>query len=168
MDMRRARASGSFLIAASVAGLLVVAGPVATSTAAPRHQPEVIQLSYSESSGDVGPNRRLEAFARHTDSLKFAVHYNGHRARVPGTYRSDITDTDIHGHGAKHPWVPDREHGGNRLIRLVHRSLDRRGFARVQVHAEGSQAEELAVVRIDLSRCTTDPPLYPVDCEVRV
>jgi hypothetical protein len=163
----RSRGSGVILIAACALGLGLL-GAVASSAGAPRHEPKVIQLSYSESSGDVGPNRRLEAFARHTDSLKFATHYNGHRARVPGAYRSDITDTDIHGHGAKHPWVPDRKHGGNRIIRLVHKSLDRRGFARVKVHAEGSRAEDVVVVRIDLSRCTSDPPLYPVDCEVRV
>jgi hypothetical protein len=125
----------------------------------------VIQLNYQESSAD-GPDHRLMAFSRHTGSLKFATFYQGHGASAPGKYRPEITDTDIHGEGARHPWVPIRDQGGRRVIRLVHRSLSHRGIARVKVRATGD-GRDVVRVRIDLADCTLDPPLYPVDCEVR-
>jgi hypothetical protein len=103
-----------------------------------------------------------------TAELRFGTFYNGHRAGAPGKYRPHITDTDLHGRRAKHPWVPDRDRGGRRLIRLVHRSLRHRGRAKVRVHARGGGLVDFVPVRIDLSECTSDPPLFPVSCEIKV
>ena len=130
--------------------------------------PDVIQLSYFESSGDQGANRGLEAFARHTHAMRFATSFHGRSAHAPGKYRSNITDTDIKGSEAKHPWSPDRKHGGREVIGLVHKSLHERGFATVRLRARKSGEVDSERVRIELAKCASDPPLYPVDCEVRV
>jgi hypothetical protein len=130
-------------------------------------RPNVVQLSYGETAE--GPDRRLEAFSRHTTAVRFTAVYRGRRANAPGRYHSEITDTDLHG-GASHPWVPDRDRGGSRVIGFVHRSLETRGVAKVRVHARNGDRVDLVRVRIDLSSkdCIQDPPLYPVDCEIHV
>jgi len=155
------------LIASGVLAGAVVPPPPAGAQRSER-PPKLIQLSYDESSGDIGPDRQLAAFARRTNSLRFATSYNEHRASAPGKYRPNITDTDIHGEEASHPWIPDRDHGGRRVVRLVHRSLFHRGFAKVSVHARSDDLVDAVRVRIDRSDCASDPPLYPVSCEVRV
>jgi hypothetical protein len=161
---------GRSTAAAALAMLLCSASVLAAGApaAAGAGRPEVIQLSYFESSGDQGPDRRLEAFARHTHAMRFATTYGGRRASAPGRYRSDITDTDIRGREAKHPWTPDRKEGGGKVIRLVHRSLHDRGFATVRLRARNAGESNRVRVRIDRSDCASDPPLYPVDCEIRV
>ena len=155
---------GAVLSMLLCSAIVLAAGP---SAAAGDGRPEVIQLSYFESSGDQGPDRGLEAFARHTDALRFATGYRGRRAGAPGRYRSDITDTDIHGREAKHPWMPDRKQGGRKVVRLVHQSLHERGFATVRLRARKGDESDHIRMRIDLSDCASDPPLYPVDCEIR-
>jgi|SRR5215208_5103466 len=147
---------------------LVSAALGSTSASRGKGKPKVIQLSYSESSGDQGADRRLLAFARHTHGLHFATTYEGEKAKAPGKYRSNVTDTDIHGRKARHPWEPDRKKGGSDVVRLVHESLHQRGFAEVRLRARKSGEVDKERVRIDLSRCSQDPPLYPVDCEVKV
>jgi len=155
-----------FIACGALAGAAVYPAPSGAQLAdAP---PRVIQLSYGETPGQFGPDRVLEAFSRHTDGLRFSISYKGHRAGAPGNYRPDITDTDIHGRRAKHPWVPDRDRGGRRVVRLAHRSLRHRGRAKVKVHARSGVLVDVVRVRIDLSRCTSDPPLYPISCEIRV
>lgn len=153
------------ILAAVALGIL--SAPLAGASRA-KGAPNIIQLSYSESSGDQGADRRLLAFARRTHGMHFATTYKGEKASAPGKYRSEITDTDIHGRKAKHPWEPDRKHGGGDVVRLVHDSLHQRGFAVVRLRARKSGEVDKARVRIDLSRCSQDPPLYPVDCEVKV
>jgi hypothetical protein len=156
---------GRWIIAAGLTMLLAVATTTSAAAASP---PEVIQLSYFESSGDQGADRGLEAFARHTHAVRFATSFRGKTARAPGRYRDSITDTDIKGKQAQHPWTPNRKEGGGKVIRLVHRSLHGRGFAKVRVRARKNGAAVGVRVRIDLSKCASDPPLYPVDCEVRL
>ena len=155
-----------------LAGAYVASGALASQSSAGasrgKGSPNIIQLSYSESSGDQGADRRLLAFARHTHGMHFATTYKGEKARAPGKYRSSITDTDIHGRKARHPWEPDRKKGGGDVVRLVHESLHQRGFAEVRLRARKSGEVDKARMRIDLSRCSQDPPLYPVDCEVKV
>ncbi len=99
--------------------------------------------------------------------MRFATTYRGRRASAPGRYRADITDTDIHGREAKHPWTPDRKQGGHKVIRLVHRSLHERGFSTVRLRAKNGGESDRVRVRIDLADCASDPPLYRVDCEIR-
>jgi hypothetical protein len=154
----------------SVAALLCMAMLGASAVGAHRagHAPDIIQLSYSESSGDVGPDRRLEAFARHTHGMHFATTYKGRRAKSPGRYHSEVTDTDIHGRKARHPWEPDRREGGQAIIRLVHKSLHQRGFANVRLRARKSGEVDKERVRVDLDDNCVSAPLYPVDCEVKV
>jgi hypothetical protein len=158
-------------IAAAVAVVLFAAVALAVATAAGAERgdgsPKVIQLSYFESSGDQGADRGLEAFARHTHAIRFATSFHGHEANAPGRYRSNITDTDIKGHNAKHPWSPNRKAGGKEVIRLVHRSLHERGFANVRLRARKRGEVDKVRAQIDRSRCHSDPPLYPVDCEVQ-
>jgi hypothetical protein len=166
-DSRRVRFAAAIVVASGlVAG--AASYPAPSGGQRSHSPPRVIQLSYGETPGQSGPDRVLEAFARHTDSLRFGTFYNGHRASAPGKYRPDITDTDLHGRRAKHPWVPDRDRGGRRLVRLVHRSLRHRGRAKIRIHARSGDLVDFVRVRINLSKCTSDPPLYPVSCEIHV
>ena len=122
------------LLASSLAAVALVPSAVAR----PARTASVIQLSYSEAPGQQGPNRVLEAFARRTDSLKFHTAFKHQRVTSPGRYDPNVTDTDIHGNRAKHPWKPNRRVRGSRLISLVHRSLNQRGFANVTVRASNT------------------------------
>jgi hypothetical protein len=155
-------------LAVLVAGFSMAAGGVASAGAKRSNPPEIIQLSYSESSGDQGADRSLEAFARHTHGMHFATTYKGKKAGAPGRYRADITDTDIHGRKARHPWEPDRKQGGGDVVALVHKSLHHRGFADVRLRARKGGEGVAVRVRIKLKKCASDPPLYPLDCEVKV
>jgi hypothetical protein len=157
----------SFGVILAVVAVGIVSAPLAGANRG-KGSPDIIQLSYSESSGDQGADRRLEAFARHTHGMHFATTYKGQRASAPGKYDSNVTDTDLHGRKAKHPWEPDRKKGGGDVVRLLHKSLHERGFANVKLRARKSGEVDKARVRIDLDRCSQDPPLYPVDCEVKV
>jgi hypothetical protein len=151
----------------AVVAVGIVSAPFADASRGKR-SPDIIQLSYSESSGDQGADRSLLAFARHTHGMHFVTTYKGVKAGAPAKYRSDITDTDIHGRKARHPWEPDRKDRGGDVVRLVHDSLHERGFAVVKLRARKGGELDKARVRIDLDRCSQDPPLYPVDCEVKV
>jgi hypothetical protein len=144
---------------------------VPSAVARPAQLPFVVQLSYSEAPGQQGPDRALEAFARRTDSLKFHTAFKHQRITVPGRYDPKVTDTDIRGPRAKHPWRPNRRQRGSRLISLVHRSLHQRGFARVTVRASNDRAGTFItrpVINLASPDCTLDPPLYPIDCTVPV
>lgn len=160
------RICGRRLIFGASVALLVTLAFTGSALAA-GSPPELIQLSYFESRGE-GPNRGLEAYARHTHALRFATSFQGRTARAPGRHIESITDTDIRGHQAKHPWMPNRKDGGRKVYRLVHRSLHRRGFAMVRLRARKTGEIVSPPVRIDLSACASDPPLYPVDCEIRL
>ena len=151
-------------LAILLAALLAPLGTTAYGQAR-QPSPKVIQLSYSEASGESGPDHQLEAFARDTESLKFATAYRGTRATAPGRYVDTITDTDLHGK-ARHPWIPDRNQGGRRVMSLVRRSLDRRGTSTVRIRAKNGDLLDSVRFRIDLSKCSSEPPLYPVDCEI--
>lgn len=145
--------------------LVLVAAAVAPAAGSP---PELIQLSYYEGFRDQGPDRGLEAYARHTHAMRFATSFRGRTAHAPGRHIDAITDTDIHGHQAKHPWMPNRKEGGRKIYRLVHQSLHKRGFAMVRLRARKSGEHVSLPVRIDLSECTEGPPGYGVGCEIRL
>jgi len=157
---------------AALVVVFVVLG-AATAGGAPssqraKHPPQVIQVSYDESNDGSSPRRALQAFVRYpTDAVTFATGYHGHRARGRTRYRPNITDTDIHGERASHPWALIRNGGGRRVFRLIHRALRQRGFAKVRTRARRGALVDDVRLRIVLSRCTQDPPLYPVSCEVR-
>ncbi len=168
--MSRSNRRHSLLVGLLAAGLVALA-LLPSALARPMRTPSLVQLTYGEAPGQQGPDRVLEAFARRTDSVKFHTAFKHQRVSSPGRYDANVTDTDIHGNGAKHPWKPDRRRHGSRLISLVHRSLNQRGFANVTVRAshEGTGTD---VVRFQISLasadCTLDPPLYPIDCTVPV
>jgi hypothetical protein len=128
----------------------------------------VIQVSYDESNDGSSPRRALFAFVRYsTQSVDFATRYRGRSAKARTRYRPNVTDTDIHGRRARHPWALVREGGGRRVLRLIHNSLENRGFANVRARARRDGLLDDARVRIAVSRCAQDPPLYPLSCEVR-
>jgi hypothetical protein len=158
-------------LAALLCGAGVASGAVASQSSGgasrAKGSPKIIQLSYIETS-DQGADRRLQAFARHTHGMHFATSYKGEKAKAPGKYNSHVTDTDIHGRRARHPWEPDRKQGGGDVIRLVHQALHQRGVAEVRLRARKSGEVDKARVRIDRDKCASDPPLYPLDCEVKV
>lgn len=131
--------------------------------------PDVIQLSYSESDDGTSPPFALQAFAYRVDALRFTTRYAGERASGEAKYDDGITDTNIHAHGeARHPWKLIRRGEGKEVTRLIRDSLAARGEAKVRVRARGhGEHEDIAVV-IELSKCSQDPPFYPVDCEVKV
>ena len=158
----------AFAVAPALA-LVLLASLATSASARPVRTATVVQLSYGETPGQDGPDRVLEAFSRRTDSLKFHTTFKGEDVTSPGRYDPNVTDTDIHGNRAKHPWKPNRRLRGSRLISLVHRSLSQRGFARVTVRATNNRTgTDIVQVEIDLSStdCTLDPPLYPISCEV--
>ena len=157
-------------VGVSVAVLVCVGVWGATSVAADRADstPNVIQLSYSETKGDTGADTFLGAFSRHTHAVHFYAQKNRIKSLAPGRYRSDITDTDIHGRKARHPWVPDRKEGGGGVISLVHHALHHSGAIKVRVRARRAGVVDDVRVRIARKHCTSDPPAYPLDCEVKV
>jgi hypothetical protein len=157
-------------VAASVAALVVCMAIWGASTSGAHrggHAPDVIQLSYSETKGDVGADNFLGVFARHTHRMKFSIQLHRIKSRAPGRYREDITDTDIHGRQARHPWVPDRKEGGKGVITKVHRALNRRGHISLRVRAWKGGVVDDVRVRINRDKCSSTPA-YPLDCEVKV
>jgi hypothetical protein len=130
--------------------------------------PKVIQLSYAESDDGSSPSRALYAFVRHsTDSVRFVTRYHARTATAGARYKPQITDTDIRGKKARHPWTLIRRDGGKRVLSFIHKSLERRGVANVRTRARRDGLLDDVRVRIVLSECAQDPPLYPVSCEVR-
>ena len=153
------------MLGVAAAGVAAAAAPPAERAS---HPPKVIQVSYDESNDGSSPRRSLFAFVRYsTHSVDFATRYRGRTARARARYRRNVTDTDIHGRRARHPWALVREGGGRRVLRLIHHSLKNRGFARVRTRARRGGLVDDVRVRIDVSKCAQDPPLYPLSCEVR-
>jgi hypothetical protein len=152
----------------AVVGAMALWGASSVGALPGDRPPDVIQLSYSETKGDIGPDNFLGVFARHTHRVRFAIQLHRIKARAPGRYRKDITDTDIHGRRARHPWVPDREEGGRGVISEVHRALHHRGHISLRVRARNAGMVDDVRIRINRKKCTSDPPTYPLDCEVKV
>ena len=152
--------------------VLIVASAVTGGAAAAGGQnarpPKVIQLSYDESDDGSSPSRSLYAFVRHpTDSVRFVTRYHGRTATAETRYKPQITDTDIRGRKARHPWALIRKGGGKRVLSFIHKSLERRGVAKVRTRARRDGLLDDVRARIVLAECAQDPPLYPVSCEVR-
>jgi hypothetical protein len=156
----------AFLVAAGLTGAAIPAAADHPREAVGGAQPRVIQLSYSEVNDGSRPRLNLMAFSRRTDSVRFATRYDGRQATANTRYVKSITDTDINGNRAKHPFVLVRKQGGKRVVKLVRKSLDERGEARVRIRAARGGSVDAIKLRIVLGRCSQDPPLFPVDCEV--
>ncbi len=159
------------LLAGLLAGGLLALAFLPSALARPMRTPSLVQVTYSEAPGQQGPDRVLEAFARRTDSVKFHTAFKHRRVSSPGRYDPNVTDTDLRGNRAKHPWKPNRRRGGSRLISLVHRSLNQRGFANVTVRASHERTGTDTVrfqISLASADCTLDPPLYPIDCTVPI
>jgi hypothetical protein len=156
-------------VVASVAVVVCMAIWGAASVGASRadHSPDVIQLSYSETRGDVGADKFLGVFSRHTHAVHFSAQKRRVKSAAPGRYRPDITDTDIHGRKARHPWVPNRKEGGQGVIALVHHALHHSGAIKVRVRARKAGVVDDVRVRLSRKHCTSTPA-YPLDCEVKV
>ena len=152
------------MTAALVGALLLFAHDGIAGAGAP---PKVVQISYAESDDGSSPAKRLYAFVRRADAVRFATRYEGKRATAGSRYRPSITDTDLHGKEVRHPWSLVRKNGGRRVLRLVAKALDERGVATIRVRARGAGGVDKVRVRMKLAQCSQDPPLYPVDCEVR-
>jgi hypothetical protein len=155
----------ALIVATAVTGGAAAAG---AGNERASHPPKVIQISYDESNDGSSPRRALYAFVRYSpDSVNFATRYHGRRATAKTRYRPNITDTDIRGEKARHPWALVREGGGRRVLRLIHKSLKQRGFAKVRTRARRDGLLDDVRTRIVLSKCAQDPPFYPVSCEVK-
>jgi hypothetical protein len=158
--------------AIGVAGLWIVSGLAAPAAvghathASGGAQPRVIQLSYSEVNDGSRPRLNLMAFSRRTEAVGLATRYQGKQATADTRFSKNITDTDIKGNRAKHPFVLVRKRGGKRVVKLVRDSLADRGEARVRIRATRGGSVDAIKLRIVLTRCSLDPPLFPVDCEV--
>jgi hypothetical protein len=139
---------------------------VAASDASLARPPKVVQVSYYEDRED-GRRYNLQAHALRTDELTFSVRRDGRRFVAEAKLNERISDTDLHGE-ARHPWVPVRNRAGKRLIRAFVDKLYDKGEVRVRIRVRGNGIKDFASVRIVLSECSTDPPLYPdPDCEVK-
>ena len=148
-------------LAVAVASVTVV-GP---SDARQVRPPKVVQVSYYEDRED-GRRYNLQAHALRTDALKFSVRRGGRRIVADAKLNERISDTDLQGE-ARHPWVPIRNSAGKRLVRAVVDKLYGNGKVRLRIRAQGNGVRDSVRVRIVLSECSTDPPLYPdPDCEV--
>lgn len=168
---RRLSRPQSIALAAVLIGCLAL-GTLAADSADARKgnaRPHIVQISYAET--DDGSSRRydLSGFARRADSFRFATRFKGKRVGTGTRYSPSITDTDIKGKQAKHPWRIVRKGGGRKVLRAVRRSLQRNGKAIVRARAKNGSGVEKVRVRIKLSSssCSQDPPFYPVSCEIR-
>jgi hypothetical protein len=128
--------------------------------------PKVVQLSYYEDRED-GRRYNLQAHALRADALTFTVRRGGHRMIADAKLNESISDTDLRGE-ARHPWVPIRNRAGKRLVRAVADKLHGNGQVRLRIRVQGKGIRDSVRVRIVLSECSTEPPLYrDPDCEIK-
>ena len=162
MTMRTRIAALGFTILLGAALLSFAASTQARGGA----DPKVVQLSYYEDRED-GRRYNLHAHAKRTEALAFSIRRAGHRIVAEARLNERLSDTDLRGE-ARHPWVPKRDRAGGRLIKTVADKLHANGKVRVRIRAKGDGGVDDVRVRILLSECSTDPPLYPdPDCEVK-
>jgi hypothetical protein len=158
----------ALLLAASVAvssiSLTVAAPETADASASEPRPPKVIQLSYREGHDGWGPDRGVKAWTRRTDSLTFRARYRGRQASVPARL-TDTVDANLP-RCCNQAWQPIRKEGGSRVTRLIHKSLEQRGVARVRTRARRDGLVDDHRWRIVLAQCAQEPPIYPVDCEI--
>jgi RNA-binding protein YhbY len=164
---RRTKGAIAVLVGVALASMAAASAAGGDARQAPGPPPpRVIQLSYSDVNDGTFPRYRLMAFSRRTDSVDFATRFGGKKASAGARLDKSITDTDIKGN-AKHPFVIVRKQGGRRVLKLIRKSLDRRGEAKVRVRAKRDDRVDAIRLKIVLARCSQDPPLFPVDCEVK-
>jgi hypothetical protein len=159
---------GSLALAAAASALALAApGAADDPKEGQRRGPKVVQLQFSSGRG-VG-EKSLQAYAYRTEVLRFRASYEGERATADSRYRENVTDTDIDARGeARHPWELLKRGGGRQVLQMTRQSLRERGSAIVRVLAHGNGKLDDVRVRIELSECSQDPPLYPISCEVEV
>ena len=162
----------AFRLAAITAALTASAAIPHGAAADPKEEgqrrgPKVVQLSFSSGRG-VG-EKSLQAFAYRTEVLRFRTSYEGERATADSRYRPNVTDTDIDAKGeARHPWELLKKGDGKQVLKMTRQALRERGTAVVRVLAHRDGKLDDVRVRIKLSECSQDPPLYPISCEVEV
>jgi hypothetical protein len=150
----------------AVAAVAVLAVAASAATAHQARPAKIVQLSYYEDRED-GHRYNLQAHALRTDGLKFSARRGGRRITAEARLNENLTDTDLPGQ-ARHPWVPKRNGAGKRLIRAVVHKLHSKGEVALHILARGIGGNDFARMRIVLSECSFDPPLYPdPDCEVQ-
>jgi hypothetical protein len=166
---RTLRALGSLAAAAGLVASVAIA-PAAESGAdgqGDRRGPKVVQLQFSSGRG-VG-EKSLQAYAYRTEVLRFRTSYEGERATGDSRYRPNVTDTDIDARReARHPWELLKRGDGKQVLKMTRQSLRESGEAVVRVRAHRDGRVDDVRVRIELSECSQDPPLYPISCEVEV
>jgi hypothetical protein len=149
--------------AALAVGCVTVAGPTDARQVRP---PKVVQVSCYEDREDGRPYN-LQAHALRTDALTFSVRRGGRRIAAEAKLNESISDTDLRGE-ARHHWVPVRNRAGRRLVKTVADRLHGNGQVRLRIRVRGNGIRDSMPVRIVLSECNTDPPLYPdPGCEVK-
>ena len=156
------------VLVAAIAGSALALGAAsggAQQASAPK-QPRVIQLHYAQVNDGTFPRLRLDAFSRRTDSVTLSTRFHGKKASGKTRFNKNVTDTDIKGN-AKHPFELIRKQGGRRVVKFVKKSLAQRGTSNVKVRAERGGRVDAIKLKIVLAKCGKDPPLFPVDCEVR-
>ncbi len=143
-----------------VAALSLVAGPAVAGAGS---GPKVTILSYFNRDDGSLPHRVLMANARRTDALRFSTVFQGEQASAAATYDDNIGRrlTD------KHPWVLQHNaSGGEKVYRLIRRSLGERGSAAVRVRARRGDRVDRVKLKIRVADCSEDPPFYPLDCTI--
>jgi hypothetical protein len=133
---------------------LIAAGAAVTVAAAEAAAPppRIVKLNYFVRDDGILPHTVLQASVRRADSVRFATVFHGKHAAAPA--RRDGDDWELrHGDGGK-------------LYRLIRHSLQRRGSASVRIRARSGGGRDRVKLKIRESRCTKDPPFYPLDCTV--
>jgi hypothetical protein len=154
-------------VATSAALVAAAQAPAGKADGQGNRGPKVVQLQFSSGRG-IG-EKSLQGYAYRTDVLRFRTSYEGERATADSRYRQNVADTDIDAKGeARHPWELLKKGGGKQVIRMIRQSLRERGEAVVQIFAHRDGKVDDPRVRIELSECSEEPPIYPISCEVEV
>jgi hypothetical protein len=143
--------------AALIAPLAILAALVLAAPAAAVRPPRVESLRYFVRDDGELPHTRLEVTVRDARRVRLTTRFHGTRAGANPTFDDRISG---------HPWVLKHSGEGGDVYPLIRRSMRKRGFADVWVRAWNKAGKARVRLRIRESRCTKDPPFYPLDCTV--
>lgn len=142
----------------TLVGALAALAAVAIATPAlGASPPRVKSLDYFVRDDGQLPHTRLLLDIRGADLVRVATFFHGRRAAGSLTVDERISGD---------PWVLEHRGSGEEVYELIRRSLARRGTAVVRVRARNEAGSTRARLRIRKSKCTKDPPFYPLDCTV--